>query len=170
MCRKRPHIAVALLCLIFVLCPTELPCRAAETSGPTGTLRIDGKGVQRLQLIDGRGKRLSFEVVDGIVTLAPSKYTVTRIYLTNGLYSGSGGPARHLTVEVTADAEATLRVGGPLKQKIEARRQGCMLVMSCFAEGIEGIHYAGRPPGADSPGFEVYKGNRKIDDGEFEYG
>jgi hypothetical protein len=170
MCGKRPRIAAALLCLISALLVTDLPCGAAESPAPTGTLRIDGAGVQRLQLIDSDGKKHSVEVVDGIVTLDPSTYTVTRIYLTNGLYSGSNGPAKHLTVEVTAEAETTLKVGGPLKQRIEAKRQGCMLVMSSFTEGVGGIRYAGRPAGGEAPGFEVYKADRKIADGQFEYG
>ena len=165
--QTKPVLTTAVLCVLCVLCLTEPPSRAAESSSPTGTLRIDGTGVQRLQLIDGGGKSHSVEIVDGIAELAPSTSTATLIHLANGLY---GGPARHLTVEVAADAEATLKVGGPLTQRIEAKRQGCMLVMSGFTEGIGGIRYAGRSAGAEPPTFEVYKGDRKIADGQFEYG
>lgn len=167
MFKQTPRATAAVLCLISILWLTNIPCRAAESSDLTGTLRIDGTGVRRLQLFDGGGKMQSVEVVDGTVKLDPSTYTVTQIYLTNGLYCRS---PRLPIVEVTADAEATLKVGGPLTQIIEAKQQGCMLVLSSFSEGVAGSRYAGRPAGADPPGFEIYKGNRKIDDGEFEYG
>jgi len=165
--RKRSCTAVAALCLMSLLWVIEPPCRAAESAAPTGTLRIDGTGVQRLQLTDGGGKRHSVEVIDGLAELGPSTYTVTQIYLTNGLYSRT---PKTLAVEVTDDAEATLKVGGPLTQKIEAKRQGCMLVLSSFTEGVGGVRYSGRPAGGAPPTFEVYKGERKIDDGQFEYG
>lgn len=167
MCRKRHHIAAALPCLIFVLWATELSCRAAESSGPTGTLQIEGTGVQRLRLLDGGGRSRVVEITDGVAQLSPSAYTVTQIYLTNGLYTLA---PKTLAVEVTEDAEATLKVGGPLTQKIEAKRSGCMLVLSYSAVGIGGAQYAGILARSGPLTFDVYKGGRKIHHAKFEYG
>ncbi len=167
MCRQRSYIPIAVLCLLSTVRPADNTAKAGESSAPTGTLRIEGTGVQRLQLFDGGGKRHSVEVIDGLAELGPSTYTVYQVYLTNGLYSQVSETVK---VEVTADAEAILKVGGPLKQRIEAKRQGCMLVFSSFTEGMGGIRYSGRPAGGAPPTFEVYKGDRKIHDGKFEYG
>jgi len=167
MCRQIHKTAALVLCLISIFWLAEAPCRAAESSGPTGTLRIDGVGVQRLRLLDGSAKSHVVEITDGVAELSPSAYTVTQIYLTNGLYTLT---PKTLAVEVTADAEATLKVGGPLTQKIEAKRQGCMLVLPYSAIGIGGAQYAGILARSGPPTFDVYKGGRKIHHAKFEYG
>ena len=72
-------------------------------------------------------------------------------------------------VEVDEDKPAVLKVGAPLKQIVKATRQGRVLALDYKLSGIGGETYV-RDDRSKPPTFTVYKGDKKIASGTFEYG
>ncbi|HEX41625.1 MAG TPA: hypothetical protein ENN81_06135 [Phycisphaerales bacterium] len=159
--------SVAVFCIAVVLFMPPGPSRCEESSVETGTLRIDGSGVETLVLFDGGGHRIRAACEEGVMRLPASIYTVREIHLAGGPYCRLDEP---MTFEVEAGAETTLSLGGPLSQTVEVRRNGTCLDISHWLEDVRGYRYRGRVAGAGPPVFAVYKNGREVGAGTFEYG
>jgi len=72
-------------------------------------------------------------------------------------------------IDVGEDKPAVLKVGAPLKQILKAERQGRVLTLDYQLLGIGGENYV-RDDRDNPPTFTVYKGDKKIASGTFEYG
>ncbi|MBL7189245.1 MAG: hypothetical protein ISS70_23200 [Phycisphaerae bacterium] len=134
-----------------------------------GELKLEGDSVVRLILRrEGDNQREEFRRPEQITKLPTGKYSVEEIHLDGGyIYDASRSPMRRLVV--TSDEPATLKVGGPLKQTITANREGRLLVMNYQLVGIDGEQYTNGSR-AEPPTFTVYKGDKKMASGKFEFG
>jgi hypothetical protein len=73
-------------------------------------------------------------------------------------------------VTVTADKPAMFKVGAPLKQKVKIDRQGPTLVLNYELIGIGGETYNSVNNRSNRPTFTVFKGDKEVSVGEFEFG
>lgn len=142
----------------------------AESRGtaPLGDLKIEGEYIERLLLRRNDGHSEVFADPTGTVRLPSGQYLMQEIRLKGG-YNHRTMP-RNSQITITADEPALLKVGGPLKRTINVRRQGRMLELTYALAGIGGETYAAVRNANKAPSFAIYKGDRKIADGEFEFG
>jgi len=144
---------------------------APEAADETGRLRIEGRFVTHLLLTRAGG---SWEQVsidrEGMARLPAGSYVLRTVQLQdpNSAAGWWGWMPQERRVVVTQGGLTTLRVGGPLRQKLSAQRNGRAIVLSHELIGIGGERY--RSNSGRGPTFTVYDGNRRIGSGQFEYG
>jgi hypothetical protein len=156
--------------LVFALGSWQArPARAEES--PRGDLKIEGTHISRILLDGGEGEAHTEELTDpcGTVKVPVGTYRVQRVELRGGYMSLSGGTGELKRIAITEDIPEVLKLGGPLRQEVQATRQGRLLILNYKLLGIGGEAYrstsSGRPPR-----FTVYKGDRAIGSGQLEYG
>jgi hypothetical protein len=142
---------------------------AADGNSRTGELKIEGKGVRRLILNTNEGKRKEIEGPGERLRLTAGKYTLHEIHLEGGYVCYCWRDPDRKAITVDEDKPGVLKAGAPLKQNVQVKRQGRLLVMSYELLGIGGEQYA-RQSRDNPPKFAIYKGQEKIGDGSFEYG
>jgi hypothetical protein len=141
---------------------------AQDPSAPLGELRIEGQYIHKISLEGDRTE----DLVDpcGTVKVPVGAYVVGPVELKGGFVTTSRLPGDGFgKIVVTEDTPGVLKVGGPLRQEITARRQGRLLVLSYRCVGIGGENYRNILPGR-APRFTVMKGGKAVGSGHFEYG
>jgi len=135
-----------------------------------GQLRVLGDHVERLVLVgEGTGTEETFsgDALKGGINLAPGTYRVRELVLKGGyrraVWEGLS------QVKVAAGGVAELKAGAPLTQGLTVEHQGKMLVLRHELRGVGGERYLCPEAGAP-PEFVVYKGERKVGGGRFEFG
>jgi hypothetical protein len=158
----------AVACAIALAAWPDGRAGAQDPSAPLGELRIEGQYIHKISL---EGERTQ-DLVDpcGTVKVPVGAYVVRPVELKGGFVSTSRLPGdRFGKIVVTEDTPGVLKVGGPLRQEITARRQGRLLVLSYRCVGIGGENYRNILPGR-APRFTICKGGKAIASGHFEYG
>lgn len=140
----------------------------SRSEAPLGELRIEGEYIERLLLRRNDGHSEVFADPTGTVRLPTGQYLVQEIRLKGG-YNHRTMP-RNSQITISADKPAALKAGGPLKQTIDVRREGRMLQMTYGLAGVGGETYGAVRNANKAPGFAIYKGDRKIESGDFESG
>ena len=143
---------------------------ARDQDPALGELRLEGESIVRLVLKrEGDNQTETFRRPEQIIELPTGKYTVQEVHLDGGyIYYASRGPKSHW-VTVTSDEPATLKIGGPLKQTVKVSREGRILVMNYELLGVGGEQYTSGDR-REPPTFAVYKADKKIASGNFEFG
>jgi hypothetical protein len=141
----------------------------AEKASAAGEIRIEGKGIRRLTLNTDEGKRKEIEGPGQSLRLPAGKYTLHEIRLEGGYVCYCWRDPDRKAITVDEDKPGVLKAGAPLKQNVQVKRQGRLLVMSYELLGIGGEQYA-RQSRDNPPKFAIYKGQEEIGDGSFEYG
>jgi len=151
----------------LLLCPALLcgflatPC-TAEPNDTKVELKLEGQFIERLVLWPTQ----TFENPGQTIDVAPGKYRVKEVRLKGGyIYRYRVDTL----IEVDTNEVASLKVGGPLRQKLTVQRRGGCLIVGHELLGVGGEKY---PPNANRrpPGFTVYRGAKKISSHKFEYG
>lgn len=148
--------------------------RAACPAGPVeqkpvmGELKLEGQYIERLTLRPRVGLAEVLNDPNQTVRLPVGEYWVDEVRL-------KGGYRRQLTpnrspVVISEDAPASLKEGGPLKHTVSVLRRGRVLVLSYRLYGVGGEAYATANSGGKQPTFAIYKGDKQIAAGEFEFG
>jgi hypothetical protein len=144
-----------------------------EQSVPLGELRITGQFIQRL-VLPGGAYLVVLDQPEGLVQVPTGAYNQPDILLeqkgaeafpVSGLLQGIG------RISVDGKTTAVLDVGGPLTNSVTASRQGQDLTLDYCLVGAGGQAYqlAARDP-TKPPAFAIYKGDKKIASGDFEFG
>lgn len=144
-----------------------------EQSAPLGELKITGQFVQRVILAGG-----PFLVVldqpAASVQVPAGSYNQPDIALEqNGAaaYCVSSPSQTGRRISVSANTPAVLNVGGPLTNSVTVSREGRDLDLDYMLVGAGGESYKMATNGLPKPpAFAVYKDDKKIGSGEFEYG
>lgn len=154
------------------------PCyrlRLTEQPVTLGEVRFSGRFIRRVVLRGGDWTAVVDE--PGETARVPvGAYDTVLARLRQGnadAYLEDRGPMRGPMWQtvVRADQPATLAVGGPLTNSATVRQRGQMLVLDYRLLGAGGHSYRLlRTPNDKPPRFAVYRGNRKIASGNFEYG
>jgi len=131
-----------------------------------GELKLEGKHIERLVLQRKDGHTERFDRPAATIKLPAGEYRLLEAHLKHRYWF-------HFLsrdwVTVGKDKPAVLKVGAPLKQTVKAQRQGNLLVLNYKLLGVGGEIYTGRDT-SKPPTFTVYKGDKEIASGKFEFG
>lgn len=146
-------------------------CTAQDGQSALGDLKIEGEDIERLVLRRNDGHTETLENPDKTVKLPEGQYLLQDVRLKGGYARRTVASGRN-RVTISEDTTASLTVGAPLKQTVSVRRQGSILQLSYGLSGVDGNTYASTIVGSRNrpPTFTIYKGDRKIATGEFEFG
>jgi hypothetical protein len=153
----------SILLSMVLLC--ALPAAGGGEQTPeTGTLRIEGQGIERLVLQGSTGPRLFYYAHEPNLVLRAGTYRLEEVVV-QGSYSCSGlqipAPLRVLTVE--PGGRATLKLGLPLRQTVKIERWGRFLVLNYQLLGCGGESYTfTRRHDANSPTFLIEQAGNKL--------
>jgi len=134
-----------------------------------GRLKIVGKGIEHLVLVDKDGKRNEFNTPGEVLSLPPGEYRPEQVRLTGGfscnIYSHESG----YSFKIDPNSTTELKMGAPLTQTITVTRKGKILQLGYGLCGIGGEEYSVSDR-SNPPKFAVYKGDKKVGGGKFEFG
>jgi len=174
---KRSGVLRLLAVLACVLCRHDQRAAGAQDvagqagQAAKGQLRVLGEHIETIILVDGDGQELRFSGADLAkpLELAPGTYRPQEIQLKGGYGCNISSEAEFEPVKVEAGQTAELKAGGPLTQGLTVERQGKMFRLGYELKGVGGEAYtmAGR---MRPPEFAVFKGDRKVGGGQFEFG
>jgi hypothetical protein len=149
------------------LCQSQ---QTAERGSALGELKLDGNHIERLVLSQKDGGRKKFDKPNETIKLAIGEYRLQEASLEGGYSCGITTPISDADwVTIAEDKPAVLKVGAPLKQTVELKRQGSLLLLNYKLLGAGGEAYTSDNR-SDPPAFTVYKGDKKIASCKFEYG
>jgi len=143
----------------------------SEDSPATGELHIEGGGITNLTLESEQGQHPRFSAPGEILTLPAGKYRLSEVALEGGYtcptYLMPKEQGQWITV--APGQPATLKVGAPLRQVVRVERRARSMILNYELHGQAGERYV---PATRSgpPTFVVYKGEREVASGDFEYG
>ncbi len=164
---NRPGWVLGALVLLYA---TQAGFGAAQTPR-VGTLHLEGNGIEILVLQQDTGRERIFQRPGTDVVLPEGRYRIKQIILLGGRTCRPGEFPTDHWLAVDPNAPATLSVGAPLRQVIEISRRGSIMVLAYELIGQGGEHYSIDPGrGRRAPAFAVYRGDRKVASGDFEFG
>lgn len=154
--------------LLFLATGTSL-CMAQGQRSVLGELKLEGKHVERLVLQRKDGQTERFDQPGETFKLPVGQYRLLESQLNGGYdcFQGVGPQIKWITI--TENVPAVLKVGAPLKQILEVKRRGKVLMLDYKMLGIGGEAYASTDR-SNPPSFTVYKGDKEIASGQFKYG
>ncbi|MHC4693088.1 MAG: hypothetical protein ACYS67_10135 [Planctomycetota bacterium] len=161
--RSRP---VSLFLSILVLLNTGICLSQVQEEGPaTGELKLEGKHIQQIIFVDRERKREKYNNPGESIKLPAGEYQLLEVHLEGGYVSNSF--SRWTTVD--KDKPNVLKVGAPLKQSVRVQRRRNLLVLDYELFGVGGHKYVQARRGTP-PQFAIYRGDKKIASGKFEFG
>ncbi|UCE46636.1 MAG: hypothetical protein JSW47_13560 [Phycisphaerales bacterium] len=164
--RLTGSLLVALLMLGAGMCLAK----SQDEKHALGELRLEGKYVEYLALRRDDGQKQSFNKPQETVKLPVGKYMLQEIRLKGGYEHRPRVSHKRNRITISGQKPTSLGLGAPLKQTITAGRRGRILELSYGLTGAGGENYAVNRYTQKPPAFSVYKGDRKIATGQFEFG
>ncbi len=143
-----------------------------ELERPMGQLDIEGKFISRLVLEAGSSLVL-LDLPEESVSIPADNYRCRDIYLYDGQVGlfRAGNVGRVGSISVRENESVTLKIGAPLNNAVEVKRTGNILTLNYKLVGEGGQSYeALRGRSENPPTFAIYKGDKEIASGKFEYG
>jgi len=137
--------------------------RLTEVPVDLAWLDIEQEGVSQLDLWSGPVV-VRLEDPGAREQVPVGTYTRLETVLEQGING-----ALDLNLRVTSDVSSTLRLGRPVKPRVDMYIDGPFLTLSFAMEGVGGEKYES-PDRWRWPQFRIYKGNKPIVSGDFEYG
>lgn len=169
--RRFPGFARRLfLCAVIITSNVALGNQAASQSVQPimYELKIEGENIERLILQSGSEKQ-TFEKPGKSIMLEPGTYQVSELQLKSGFtHFLPQGPTRLEPIQVAPGEPAILKAGGPLEQRITVQRKGQLLMMDYHLIGAAGESY--RNDRRYPPTFAIFKGDKEITSGKFQFG
>lgn len=141
----------------------------AQTTPQNGQLIIKGKGIEHLVLVDKDNKRQELKTPGEVISLSPGEYRPEIVTLKGGYSCGTYLFADEKCFKIEAGKTTELNMGAPLAPAIKVTRNGNMLVLGYELRGIGGEEYSDQSR-ENAPGFVVYKGDKQVGSGKFEFG
>ncbi len=165
--------AFACLCagVLFSWTTRVCLCQSRQTTEQVlslGELKLEGSHIQRLILRRKDGKKEKFDQPAEIIKLPAGEYRLMESHLKGGYICYSGASDKDW-ITITPDKQAVLKVGAPLTKTLDVRRQGRVLQLNYKLLGIGGESYTNTDR-SKPPTFTVYKGDKEIASGKFEFG
>ena len=158
-------LLVFLLVFAIYSATGEEPTDLQQQDPLSGELKLEGKFIQKLILLNTEGQREEVDISGEKTDLPDGKYSVSEIHLEGGYKSRFG----EQWITISSDEPAVLNAGGPLKSDLKVQRQGRILKLNYKLLGIGGESYTSSNR-STPPQFTVYKGDKAISTGKFEYG
>lgn len=127
-------------------------------------IAFEGQFVSRIMLVDDNSEQGLMDWPPSTMHIPRGTYKLYRVDLldsfTGYMYN------RHTNV----DGSMPLRTGGPVKQVVTANRRGNALGLDYALLGTDSIKYVPNQTYGNPIRFTIYRGDRKVGAGEFEYG
>ena len=131
-------------------------------------LKIEGENIERL-ILQSSGEKQTFENPGESIMLKSGTYEVAELHLKGGFaHLLTQGPERLEPIQAGPGGPAIFKAGGPLEQRITVQRKGQLLTMDYRLIGAAGEKY--RFESVHRPTFTIYKGDKKITSGKFQFG
>ncbi len=150
-------------------------CLAAQGGEPgegtseTCELRIEGRLIEKLILVDRRGAPHEIDRPKGSVSLPPGKYRIQQVTLEDGYSHVPRGQEGWFSL--TPGRTHPLAVGAPLRSQLDLKRTGRTFQLNHrLVDGEGRLYFRGLAGLLDPPQFTVRQGGRQIGSGTFEYG
>jgi hypothetical protein len=159
--------------LVFILFCTGTAadlCKAGEASEkatPTGELKLEGQHIERLVLRRNDGHTETLSNPGETIKLPAGEYLLQDVRLKGGYIRNRITTVERITIR--AGQQEFLKGGAPLVPTIKVQREGRILVMNYELRGAGGETYTGGDR-SKPPTFAVYKNQKKIASGKFEFG
>ncbi len=143
---------------------------AQQPDAAKGDLKIEGTDISRLVLLAEDNSPQEWSNLSGSISLPVGTYRARQIELQGGYvaYPEAGGDLARITI--SADRPAVLKAGGPLRQSVRVNRRGAALVLNYELVGIGDERYVSAGRSSPPPSFTIYRGDKAIASGQFEYG
>jgi len=132
-----------------------------------GELRLEGQYIEWLVLKRKDGNTEQFNRPDETIRLPVGEYRLQDVRLKDGFNYSPRSTLKSEWVTVKEGEPAAFKVGAPLQQTVTIERQGPVLAFNYELTGVGGESYAGMR--SKQPKFTVFKGDREVDCGEFEF-
>jgi hypothetical protein len=166
------HVAAAVLLASLLAASLSFAQEQAESSHDRGqgVVEIEGRAIETLTLTSATGVDVTLTKPRDGVDVPVGRYRVTQVVLAEGYHCDQGYTVNGSDwFTVTADSPTKLAVGAPLISTVTASRQGSVLKLDYTLVDAAGRKYS---PGTTSapPTFNVFKGDRQVGSGTFEYG
>ena len=142
---------------------------AAGRDGAGCELRIKGKFIKTLTLVDRLGKVEQIPDPGPSVLLPAGEYRVREVELQGGFRCYVYSERDQDWFTLSPDGPCDLQVGAPLTPKAKVGRQGRLLKLDYELLDAAGRNYSKRDR-ANPPRFAIYQGDRLLTSGSFEYG
>jgi len=158
------------LCAVIITSCVALGNQAASSSDqPTRyELKLEDGNIETLILQSGDEKK-TFDKPGKSIMLDPGAYQVFHLQLKGGFtYNPYGDTTRLGPIQIKPGEPAILKAGGPLEQHIKVQRKGQLLTMNYRLIGAAGESY--RNDRRHPPTFTIYKGDKEIASGKFQFG
>jgi len=131
-------------------------------------LKLEDGNIEILILQSGDEKQ-TFDKPGKSIMLEPGTYQVFHLQLKGVFtYNPYGDTTRLGPIQVGPGEPAILKAGGPLEQRITVQRKGQLLAMDYRLIGAAGESY--RNDRRYPPTFTIYKGDKEITSGKFQFG
>ncbi len=145
-------------------------CQAQEPNKPdsaVGELKLEGQHIEQLVLSRNDSHTETLNNPGQITRLPAGEYLLQEVRLKGGYIRSRISTSERITVR--AGQQEVLKVGAPLVPTIKVQRQGRILRLSYDLLGAGGESYTGGDR-SKPPTFAVYKGQKQIASGKFEFG
>jgi hypothetical protein len=134
-----------------------------------GELNFSGESVKRLVLEDAEKLTATFENPAGTLKLPAGTYTHARVWLKNG--GGEAFSDYWVHLAINPKEAVKFSAGGPLTNTVAVTRHGQLLQLDYRLIGMSGQSYQFvQQDRSKPPEFAIYKGDRKLATGKFEFG
>lgn len=174
--RGLPATIWAVLSLVgsIVLASEPSKSQPAVTATPPAAaavypLRIEGRGIERLEFADEDQKPTVFTKPGASVSLPAGRYFVREVELTGGFecygWLDDGG-----WITLPADSPPVVKAGAPLTPKVQLKRAGRLLQLDYQLVDAAGRGYSPDEDAVPPPTFRILKNGQTIGSGSFEYG
>lgn len=134
-----------------------------------GRLKIVGKGIEHLVLVDKDRKRHEFDPPPEVLSLPSGEYHSEQVRLKGGFSWNVRSRASAYSFKIDPNSTTELKMGAPLTQTITVNRKGKILQLGYGLHGVGGEEYTSSDR-SNPPEFAVYKGDTKVGGGKFEFG
>jgi hypothetical protein len=140
-----------------------------------GEVRFTGQHVRRA-LLAGGPSTVVLDEPSGTVKAPQGTYFIPAVHLRKDDAEarmnepGNGSGANLPSVVVQADTPALVTAGGPLTNSVMIQRRGQSLVLHYRLLGAGGETYRPRSRDGEPPRFAIYRGDRLLESGHFEFG
>ena len=158
------------LCAVIIISNVALGSQAASQSDqPTKyELKLEDGNIETLILKSGDEKK-TFDRPGKSIMLKTGTYQVFHVQLKGGFtYNPYGNTTQLGPIQIKHGEPAILKAGGPLEQRITVKRKDQLLTMDYRLIGAAGESY--RNDRRYPPTFAVYKGDKEITSGKFQFG
>ena len=160
----------AFLCVVTITSSVALGNQAASQSDqPTKyELKLEDGNIEKVILKSGDEKK-TIDRTGKSIMLKTGTYQVFHLQLKGGFtYNPYGNTTRLGSIQIKPGEPVILKAGGPLEQHIKVQRKGQLLTMDYQLIGAAGESY--RNDRRHPPIFKIYKADKEIASGKFQFG